>query len=76
MKKVSSKHHLSRRNGVYNYRRRVPTHLVEALGKKMIQFSLGTSNLSEAKKACSGRPKMDHPVRDRRKIAEQQRYAS
>jgi integrase len=50
MKKVSAKHHLSRRNGVYHYRRRVPTHLVEALGKKTIQFSLGTSNLSEAKK--------------------------
>lgn len=28
----------------------MPTHLVEALGKKTIQFSLGTSNLSEAKK--------------------------
>jgi hypothetical protein len=50
MEKVSSKHHLCRRNGVYYYRRRVPTHLIEALGKKTIQFSLGTSNLSEAKK--------------------------
>jgi integrase len=50
MEKVSSKHHLCRRNGVFYYRRRVPMHLVEALGKKTIQFSLGTSNLSEAKK--------------------------
>jgi integrase len=50
MEKVSSKHHLCRRNGVFYYRRRVPTHLVGALGKKTIQFSLGTTNLSEAKK--------------------------
>lgn len=50
MQKVSSKHHLSRRDGIFYYRRRVPTHLVKALGKKTIQFSLETSNLSEAKK--------------------------
>jgi integrase len=50
MEKVSSKHHLCRRSGVFYYRRRVPTHLVQALGKKTVQFSLGTSNLNEAKK--------------------------
>jgi Domain of unknown function (DUF6538) len=50
MEKVSSKHHLCRRNGVFYYRRRVPTQLVDAFGKKTIQFSLKTSDLSEAKK--------------------------
>jgi hypothetical protein len=50
MEKVSSKHHLCRRNGVFYYRRRVPTHLVHTFGKKTIQFSLETSSLSEAKK--------------------------
>jgi uncharacterized protein DUF6538 len=50
MEKVSSKHHLCRRHGVFYYRRRVPTHLIKSIGKKTIQFSLGTSKLSEAKK--------------------------
>jgi len=50
MEKVSSTYHLCRRNGVFYYRRRVPTHLVDAFGKKDIQFSLGTTNLSQAKK--------------------------
>jgi integrase len=50
MEKVSAKHHLCRRNGVYYYRRRVPLELVQAFGKNTIQFSLGTTNLTEAKK--------------------------
>jgi len=50
MKKVSQTYHLIRRNGTYQYRRRVPLELVAVIGKKEIQFSLGTSNLTEAKK--------------------------
>lgn len=50
MKKVSLTHHLIRRNGVWHYRRRVPTSLVKTLGKNIIQFSLGTPHLKEAKK--------------------------
>lgn len=50
MKSVSQTYHLSRRNGVWSYRRRVPTHLIAALGKRVIQFSLRTTNLAEAKK--------------------------
>ncbi len=37
------------RNGVWHYRRRVPTELVESLGRKEVQFSLGTRTLKEAK---------------------------
>src|ERR1700722_6684600 len=50
MRPVSQTYHLVRRNGIWSYRRRVPTHLVAAIGKKLIQFSLATSNLKEAKK--------------------------
>src|ERR1700687_6190792 len=50
MKAVSQTYHLSRRNGVWSYRRRVPTPLVQAFGKKFIQFSLDTTDLKEAKK--------------------------
>ena len=41
---------LHRRNGVYYYRRRVPVHLVEKLGKKVVQISLHTTSFNEAKK--------------------------
>jgi hypothetical protein len=41
---------LQRRNGVYYYRRRVPLHLVDKIGKKVVQESLHTTNLKEAKK--------------------------
>ena len=41
--------HLVCRKGVWYYRRRVPQHLVGKLGK-VVQFSLGTSNLAQAKK--------------------------
>src|ERR1035437_3676448 len=50
MKAMSSKYHLYKREGVWNYRRRVPTALIPSFGKKTIQFSLGTSDLKEAKK--------------------------
>ncbi|HEY6702207.1 MAG TPA: DUF6538 domain-containing protein, partial [Pseudolabrys sp.] len=47
---MSTQHHLTKRNGVFYYRRRVPLHLVECFGKSIIQFSLHTSSLKEAKK--------------------------
>jgi integrase len=50
MTAMSQTYHLLRRNGVWSYRRRVPTHLVEAFGKEIIQFSLATRSLTEAKK--------------------------
>src|SRR5438309_468480 len=49
MKTVST-NRLLRRGGVYYYRRRVPLHLVTAIGRKFVQCSLGTSNATEAKK--------------------------
>jgi hypothetical protein len=39
-----------RRNGTYYYRRRVPLHLVEAIGKRVVRYSLKTTNLKEAKR--------------------------
>jgi hypothetical protein len=45
-----SQTHLLRRNAVFYYHRRVPLPLVEKLGKKVILFSLGTTNPKEAKK--------------------------
>jgi hypothetical protein len=42
MEKVSATYRLIRRGGVY-YRRRVPTHLVETIGKEVIQQSLNTT---------------------------------
>src|ERR687895_1060930 len=50
MTAMSHTYHLMRRNGVWSYRRRVPTHLVESFGKEIIQFSLATRNLKEALK--------------------------
>jgi hypothetical protein len=41
---------LQRRNGVYYYRRRVPLPLVAKLGRKVVQVSLHTTSLKEAKK--------------------------
>jgi len=48
--KAVSRHHLHRRDGVYYYRRRVPLRLVEAIGKSVIQFSLDTTSIQEARK--------------------------
>jgi integrase len=48
--KAVSNHHLLRRKGVYYYRRRVPLHLVATVGKKLIQFSLDTTDIKEARK--------------------------
>src|SRR5258706_8140368 len=50
MKAMSPTYHLFKREGVWNYRRRVPTALIPSIGKKTIQFSLGTSDLKAAKK--------------------------
>ena len=41
---------LQRRNGVYYYRRRVPLHLVQKVGKKVVQVSLSTTSVKQAKK--------------------------
>ncbi|ACK84896.1 integrase family protein [Methylorubrum extorquens CM4] len=50
MKKVADTHHLSQRDGVWYYRRRVPRHLVEAFGREVVQFSLDTRNKAAAKR--------------------------
>jgi hypothetical protein len=50
MTKVAGNQHLQRRNSVYYYRRRVPHHLVKAIGKQFIQHSLKTTSLAKAKK--------------------------
>lgn len=47
---MSQGDHLLRRNGVYYYRRRVPESVVEKIGKREVTQSLGTSNLSKAKR--------------------------
>ena len=47
---MSDHHLLRRKNGVYYYRRRVPLHLVEKFGVKIVQLSLHTRDLKEAKK--------------------------
>ncbi len=50
MNTVSGNNHLFRRNGVYYYRRRVPAQLsFQPIGSKVIQFSLGTTSLKQAK---------------------------
>jgi integrase len=48
--KPVSDQRLLRRNGHYYYRRRVPLPLVAMLGKKVVQLSLQTTSLKEAKK--------------------------
>lgn len=53
MEAVSQSYHLNRRNGVWQYRRRVPLHLVQTFGKRFVQFSLGTTSLKEAMKRRS-----------------------
>jgi hypothetical protein len=50
MNKMPETHHLTRRQSVWYFRRRVPPHLVAAFGKRMLQFSLGTTSLKEAKR--------------------------
>ncbi|WP_273726095.1 site-specific integrase [Brucella gallinifaecis] len=46
---MSDTFHLLKRGDVWHYYRRVPTHLVNALGKKFIKRSLGVTNKVEAK---------------------------
>jgi hypothetical protein len=48
--KAVSDQRLLRRSGVYYYRRRVPLELVQKIGKKVVQVSLHTTKLKEAKK--------------------------
>ena|SRR5271166_5419154 len=43
MKKVAEKHHLLERGGAWYYRRRVPKSAQSVIGKKVLQFSLGSS---------------------------------
>src|SRR5579862_9324200 len=50
IKAVSDQRLLRRGNGVYYYRRRVPLPLVEKIGMKVVQISLHTTNVKEAKK--------------------------
>jgi len=45
-----SQTHLTQRNGVFYYRRRVPLSQVEKVGKKVVLISLGTKDPKEAKK--------------------------
>ena len=50
MDTVAETYHLKCRKGVWYYRRRVPDHLVGALGKAIIQHSLDTKSLKQAKR--------------------------
>ncbi len=49
MKSVSDQR-LLRRKGTYYYRRRVPVHLVDKIGKRVVQVSLHTTSAKQAKK--------------------------
>src|SRR5215831_5835001 len=49
MKTVSGDQRLLRRKGVYYYRRRVPSPLIDKFGKKFVQLSLHTTSFKEAK---------------------------
>ena len=48
MKDLPKKHHLMNRDGVWYYRRKVPTDLISKIGTKVIQTSLMTKDLGEA----------------------------
>jgi len=50
MEKVSDKHHLIRRSGVWYYSRRVPDQLVADIGRSIIRYSLKTKNKALAVK--------------------------
>ena len=47
---MAESHHLVCRKGVWYYRRRVPEHLVEAIGKTVIQHSLDTKTFKQAQR--------------------------
>lgn len=51
METLADSHHLILRKGTWYYRRRVPKHAVEAIGTKVIQLSLGTASIKEARKS-------------------------
>lgn len=50
MSELSGTQNLIQRRGTWYYNRRVPQHLVEALGRPLIRVSLGTRDKTEAKK--------------------------
>jgi integrase len=50
MKPVAETLHLQKRGGTWYYHRRVPSHLVEKLGKQVIKASLRTTDKREAKR--------------------------
>ncbi|MGI8706490.1 MAG: DUF6538 domain-containing protein [Sphingomicrobium sp.] len=50
MKNMAETHHLQLRGGTWYYHRRVPQHLIARIGKKIVKFSLGTSDRAEAKR--------------------------
>ena len=50
MDRVAETYHLKCRKGVWYYRRRVPDHLVGTFGKAVIQHSLDTKSLKQAKR--------------------------
>jgi integrase len=68
MKDVADKY-LQYRKGTYYYRRKVPGHLVAKVGKPVIQFSLETKNLTEARK------KRDHQNVLYNEVFDQAEYA-
>ncbi|MBS3650036.1 site-specific integrase [Pseudaminobacter sp. 19-2017] len=47
---MPDRHHLHNRNGVWYYRRRVPDTLIKSFGKSLIQHSLNTTSLQDAKR--------------------------
>ena len=47
---MAESHHLVCRKGVWYYRRRVPEHLIEVIGKTVIQHSLDTKIFKQAKR--------------------------
>lgn len=51
MSELADRKHLLQRNGVWYYRRRVPDHMRETLGKKFIQHSLNTKSIKDAIKS-------------------------
>ncbi|WP_119293439.1 site-specific integrase [Azohydromonas sediminis] len=47
--------HLTQRAGIFYFRARVPTHLVEAFGRSIVSLSLGTRDPSEARRRARER---------------------
>ncbi len=47
--------HLTQRSGIYYFRARVPTHLVQAFGRSVVSLSLGTRDPAEARRRARER---------------------